>query len=124
MTEPLYKATEDEQAQQWVYNKLQKKNGGTFQVSCAKCFTALSYEATKGRDGKYLAKGVTEFCQVSEDKVYQVKEFYGLPIFEQEEFSMYIFEVKCKYCREKCGTYDIEKKEYGFEGVIPNFIGK
>jgi hypothetical protein len=40
-----------------------------------------------------------------------------------EEFEMLYFKVSCEYCENDIGFYDLEKKSYYFDSVVPNYIG-
>ena len=121
----LYHPCEDELNQSWALNNLgAKKPAGHCQLSCSKCFTALTYQGEPLKNqrklGDYQADVATVQNVIIDQSQIVVNPQYKIA---EERFEMILFKGRCKYCDEIIATYDIESKIVYFRNVVPNFIG-
>lgn len=94
------------------------------QLSCARCFTPVSYSGMKAKNdkrGDYFAdvKAVINII-IDQSKIAVSKK---LSTQADEEFEMLLFKGRCKECEEEIVLYDFEKKTVFFKDVVPNYIG-
>lgn len=125
----LYHPCEDELNQNWAQSNLTKNEKGNSycQLSCSKCFTALTYQgqaikSNQKKLGDYLADVSTVQNVVIDQSQIAVNPGYE-EILADEEFEMIMFKGRCKECDEEIATYDFESKKVYFRNVVPNFIG-